>query len=310
MLEFSLGMIFAFRHLLGISLLYSSSRTSAVPLTCLHKSQIAPRSLITKIVEYADSGTHRETVEEYAISHSKSVSDVAANTAATGKLICGKSESSANLVIRDDIIIAAGHVLSDPKTCATLSSPSDCKFKVLNQPPVPIGSLVKSGFACPTLPGKDDDWAIFKLSRAITGVKPYKVADEPLDEIAENKSIKLVGASSVDFKRKNPKTHRDEFPKHIQDCSIKSVFMRYSPRLFASNCDGSLGKSGGAILVGEIDNPRLVGISVRIAASDDIAREEKRTGKPVRRNYDENSWYDSSVSLSGDFLKALKAATN
>jgi hypothetical protein len=276
------------------------------------------RDLVVKVAEFSDSTTHRQTVFDYAALHGLPARFVNAATAATGKLDCNGSVVSANLTGRADVIATVGHALNDPDTCEKVASASDCKFIASDgATPVPVARLVDSGFKCPQIPGFGDDWAVMKLRSPVKGVVPYALPKENPTRLRDGGKVIAVGAYSVDFPLRDPatkkivvdaRTGKPVFPKHIQDCSIDHVYAKFSPHYMSERCDGSYGKSGGALLDTDLSRPTLLAISNGHSASQAELDHERATATPIRKPFDRQSWSDGSTAVDGKFLDALKKA--
>lgn len=99
-------------------------------------------------------------------------------------------------------------------------------------------------------------------------------------------------------------------PKHIQDCGIKRVFYRYEPVITATNCDGSYGMSGGALLESNLRNHALVALVTGIPPlSKEEERQEIQSGRAVVKNFDDDKTYQAALAIEGNLKAALVEAT-
>lgn len=277
---------------------------------CFHKDLTDYGKLIQPVVEYANSGSKRQTVEEYQHLHDDSTIDVAESTQATGKLRCKGGVLSANLVVKGDVILTAGHALVDPVTCNRLSQPEACTFTVTGGESIPISNLISSGDKCPVKNIKDSDWAILKLSRPVQGVRPYALQEEGSRDGVKPQPVVAVGDHSVDFRRKDAATGAVGMPKHIQDCAIERVYYAYDPVIAASKCDASYGASGGALLDSNLRNHVLLAVIVGVPVlSKAETKQEVVTGRPVVRNFDGERQSTAALGIEGRLRDELVKAT-
>ena len=278
-------------------------------MPCLHKGLSEYGKLVEKVVEFSDSPTHRLTVDGYARSHDRKTEDVEAKVAATGRLKCGSNTLTANLVIKGDVILTAGHALVDYKTCRKLAEANQCTFTAGRNKPIRIKQMIASGNKCPIKGESDADWLIMKLDKPLEGVEPYQLEEYDARAGVVARPIIAVADLSVDFSQIDRSSGKKIYPKHMQDCGIKRVFYRYDPVVVGSNCDGSSGKSGGALLASNLDAHVIVGISVGNPFSKEEEARELRTGVPTQKPYNEDTWYDSGLAIDGRLRTELEKAT-
>ena len=207
------------------------------------------------------------------------------------------------------ILLTVGHPFVDYKTCKAVANAKSCTFSTLGNPPIPVEKIISSGNKCPRKGDLDADWAILKLKRPVVGVKPYGLEERSSRDGVVNRPVIAIGDHSVDFRRTDSKTGQVTQPKHIQDCEIKRVYYRYNPVSVGSNCDGSSGKSGGALLGGNLDDHVIVGITIGTSFSDAEKALEERTGVPIRKNYDDDNWNDGGLAIDGRLRDQLIEAT-
>jgi len=123
--------------------------------------------------------------EEWAKKSQKPVDAVYEKYAATGRLVCPPVfPTTANLVIKNDVIVTTAHSFYDEKGEARFkTSPYTCKFYVMKKPgdqdPNEIYEVDLSTLEVGKKNGKQfndrDDWAVAKLKRKVVGVEPYQV---------------------------------------------------------------------------------------------------------------------------------------
>ena len=294
---------------LTVLLLLSCTLPASALMPCLHKGLSEYGKLVEKVVEFSDSPTHRSTVDGYARSHDRKTEDVEAKVAATGRLKCGSNTLTANLVIKGDVILTAGHALIDYRTCRKWADASQCTFTAGRDKPVRIKQILASGNRCPIKGDSDADWLIMKLDRPVTGVEPYKLEEFDARAGVVARPIIAVADFSVDFSQISQPSGKKIFPKHMQDCGIKRVFHKGDPVGVGSNCDGSSGKSGGALLASDLDAHLIVGISVGNPFSKEEEARELKTGIPTRKPYNEDTWHDSGLAIDGKLRMELEKAT-
>jgi hypothetical protein len=78
--------------------------------------------------------------------------------------------------------------------------------------------VVGQGFKCSTIPRESDDWAVLKLERPVTGVKPYRLP-APNERLEKEDRIVSVNAYNEDVHTTDKGARRKWFPKTIEDCT-------------------------------------------------------------------------------------------
>lgn len=275
----------------------------------------------------------RMTEEQYAAAKKVSLTEVQNRFAATGRLDCPTSTSSASLVGDNKTVAASGHAFVNQKTCARLNTPTSCKFIVRIgsvERSFRIESMLDTGFKCPQLPEARMDWAVLKLDRPVDGVTPYELP-ERLETVEYADEVTAVGYPS-DFERRDPRTNKSMFRKAIEDCEGRRISRAYGvPSMYRTNCDSWPGNSGGSLLriPGAYSNPagikprksEVSGRDVLMAitrGSDETPEMRARaikTGKPNKAPFkgepgDQKSddWATYYVPVKGDFAKAIRRA--
>lgn len=233
--------------------------------------------------------------------------------AATGKLNCNGISASAQLTLKSNIITTVSHVITDSDTCKEISKPSSCEFVyTLNghQNKIPVESLVAQGYQCPDYHVPYADWAVMRLKYPAVGVTPYRVPSENENLLVSQKEVVAIAGMSVDFQRKDPKTGKTTFPKHLEDCQLQKIFGGKLAFYFSHNCSNSLGASGGSLLESDPVSPVLLGIFANGPETVQEAESARRSGKPNMRPFDEKTWSPDGVPVNGLFLKAIKNAAD
>lgn len=268
----------------------------------------------TLVQTVADVGpSDRRTTAQYAKEHGLSKEFVDKATAATGKIVCGDSTATANLVMSTNEIVTTNHTFLNRETCKKYSEPEACTFYLTGQKEgIKIKHLVDSGIHDCQLNGGGDnksynDWAVLKLEQRVEGVEPYSVSMNPNAEIVSGKKVISVENQSFDFGYTDKKTKTRILPKSVGDCAIHDAFQYPGWGLyqFGSDCDFSMGGSGGAILAGGLNHPILLGISTH---APDSYEEEKRAVRRGTRNggsYDADKWATLHVPVTNKFLSAI-----
>lgn len=292
----------------SLSLTFCLTPCAHSVVSCFHKD-IADfgRELKKPVVVFKNALTQRKTVEEYAEAHN--VPDIANKVAATAKLKCPTGISTANLIVKGNIILGAGHPFIDRKTCKQRSDPAKCMFLIEGRPPMKVKKLRANGIACPDKLGLGTDWAILELEQNVNGIKPYKVKAWSSRNGVHPQDVVAVGAESADFRRIDPKTKKVFYPKHVQNCSIKRVYYITSPKSVGSNCAGSSGKSGGAFLDPDLTEPTIMGITTSSPLSDEEAAREARTGVPIEKDFDDMTSADKGVAISDELYDKIQEVT-
>jgi hypothetical protein len=250
----------------------------------------------------------RRTEKEWAEENGMKLNDVQKRYAATGTLKCKNLQLSADLVMVDDIIVTSSHIFKDKKTCAKVEDPKNCKFmvKVGNEmQTVNLGAIIDDGFKnCPPKPS--DDWAIVRLKKKIKGISPYAV--DASQEISSNQTVSSVTALNFDLYRNKKRLPVET--KTIGKCTSAHIYMVESEAgLFSTDCDGSEGQSGGAILNDDPHGPPvLLGIHRSVSETEQQLKSAIARGEANAGDFDEDHWANRHVALRGQFLKSLLEA--
>lgn len=281
---------------------------AAFAINCMHKGlETQVRNMVEKVAIIEEEGEDgRRTEEEYAAENGVPVSEVQNRFAATGIIKCGKYTGTAQLTGSNDTITTVAHMFSGASECTPGVPPESCTFTTKNGNDVQteeISELVGKGFKCPKPPRKGDDWAVLKLRNSIKGVKPYRTPSLNENINADDKVISIAG-SSDDFQRADKRMGKMIFPKSIESCQVKQIYLG----LFASTCDFSGGNSGGSVLRQSESGDVLLGISKGNNESKK-ERENALIKNIVRREkYNEGKWATYHVPVAGEFLDTIERA--
>lgn len=256
----------------------------------------------------------RMTEEEYAAKHKMTVETVKRRFAATGTLRCPKFQNRAQLTVRNDIITTAGHSLYVELNCKKRVPVEKCVFetyvsgvkKVAN-----ISEVKATGIKCPGGPYDPTyDWAILQLKKPISGVEPYAVDRGASDTIEKNQIVTAVG-KSLEFNPNwvtNLNANIDLLPKHIGDCSIRSLYAVPYANTFSflgTDCDISFGMSGGSLLDASKDRPILLGLFSLSTETKEAEIKAAIYTTPRFAKYDDRYNFSGVVPVRGELLDRL-----
>lgn len=226
-------------------------------------------------------GDRRLDPTEHARREGANSSAARARFGATGIVRCGGAIGTAQLVLRSDVIITAGHVLIGPDG----SPRGACTF----QPSVDIGAspilidmqLLKAGSTKPLSEVATRDWAVARLSAPVAGVTPYGLAAPAADP----DSVFLYAAGNGGADRMG-----------IEHCRARPLVATSSEgiREIAIDCSTGPGASGAALLDA---GRRIVAIYVGY-----------RSTNPEQVLPFSARHYNFAISVDGSFRRALLAA--
>jgi hypothetical protein len=273
----------------------------------------------------------RQTVEELAHSTGESEHVLKNRFAATGvllctggkllcgdgKTICNTSEGTAEIAIGSQTIVTAAHIMEDPDTCLVEEQASHCTFTIetpTGTQSIKVDHLIEKGLDCPRSSGARNDWAVLKLSRPVTGVKPYRVDDTRTHTLRQGASVFLV-CHSIDFIRKDARG-KDYNPKHLASCAIKHPYPSWGRTTLAStDCDLDHACSGGSVLSGNEEDPALIGIPTQFDEPWDETKKAVEEHKVDTKEYYEAmtlstrpNWASYITPVNGKFLNAIRKA--
>lgn len=250
----------------------------------------------------------RRTEAEFASENRLPLAAVQERFAATGMIFCGQYYASGNLTVAANIVATAAHAFAAPD-CGFVLEPQACTFTVENgarRQTVKIKRIVSQGYQCPAQPTHFDDWAVAELAEPIQDVKPYRIEPQARRRVMPGEDVVFVAALATDFRRRD--AHGDiTWPKTIGRCTVENVTSgpNGEDALFSSNCDNSIGSSGGAVLRGGSE-PALIGVLSYSNETNEMSREAARTGTLNRGPFLEGGWGSYHIPVAGDFRAALQ----
>lgn len=200
-----------------------------------------------------------------------------ARVAAAGIVRCGEAVGTAQLTLRADLITTAAHVL----IAANGTPRSGCRFTPMGRAAVPIKmDSIKAGSTHPLSDSAMRDWAVARLSRPVSGVKPFGVA--PPGAMPDRVVMCAAGLEApADMGTETCRAH------HVIKTSADGI------REIAIDCSAAPGSSGAAILQGD----KIYGIYVGYRSSS------PRTPQPFSATH-----YNFAITVDGAFRRALLAA--
>lgn len=250
----------------------------------------------------------RRTEEQFAQENGMTVPEVQKRYAATGKLICAQSQLTANLVLVNNLIVTSAHAFFNFDTCAKNNDPKSCKFVVqIGNKTIEskVDNLEAIGYRCPGKLSRADDWAVLRLSNGIEGVDPYSVnANASIDD---DQKVTSVNGINRDFYVGNRRM--GDHVKSIGKCAAHKVYRdNGDPIYFSSDCDGSSGSSGAAILKDSGKTPVLLGVTSNSKETAEQQSSALRRGRSNSGDFDETRWAAYHIPVRGDFLGAVLRA--
>jgi hypothetical protein len=257
----------------------------------------------------------RMTEEDYAAKHKTTPEAVQRRFAATGTFRCPKFQGQAQLTVRNDIITTAGHSLYAELNCKKRAQIEKCVFETYlsgTKKVAKISAVIDTGVKCPGGPYDPRyDWAILQLNKPLSDVEPYSVDRVMSDSIEKNQVVTAVG-KSLDFNPNwvtNLSANIDILPKHIGECSIRSLYAAYLETFsyLGTDCDGSFGMSGGSLLNTSKAIPILLGIFSTGTATKESEVKAAIYSTPKFVKYDQQYFFAGVVPVRGKLLERLLA---
>ncbi len=229
----------------------------------------------------------RRLPQAYAEEHDLVAKDLVRTHAASGLIQCGNAHGAGQLTLTDDVLTTAAHVFYDENgllranTCSFDLTVNGAEMHV----PIDLGSIV-AGSTKPYEAAVTHDWAVVRLTHAVSGVKPYGIAGE----IAENEPVIFVSRGHIDW--------GDAKKLSMQDCLLHNKLSEGAEgtREFAFDCDTGDGASGGALMF-DREMTRIGAILVGW-----------RSNRPFKAMPFSRTHYNFAVSLEGAFRRAVYAA--
>jgi len=252
----------------------------------------------------------RRTVRQYAEDRQLSVASVDQMFAASGQLNCPWITATANLVVKNNVVVTNAHVLLDRKG-RQKGKLSKCKFvtKVNGKKYIVRLSNDYAAGHSKSEPRKlsAQDWMVVRLAKNVPNVTPYPIIypKNPMAPLNQGTSKKVwdvivIAARHGDWPKQNGRKLKDI--KSIGECKVRDItwpginLTHKGVRALRSDCDSGPGSSGGAYLLDHFGKQSLVGLITGLALSAKVGRHEYELGK-----------HDAhGVLLSGAFLNAVE----
>jgi surface antigen len=189
----------------------------------------------------------------------------------TGFVACRGALGSGALVIDNQHILTATHVVVDRKD-PKKKFRQDCAFFTHDVRKRYVAHrlvLTENSYLAGTLDVDRDrsgDWAVIKLARPVARGVPFAIGDERVWRIGN--PIVMISALMSD--RPDP-VHKDNPGLPLaQKCTIRHLTRGVSARIFLSDCDSKSGASGGVSVMRVDGNLVLAGITVGNAGTVDF----------------------------------------
>ena len=242
-------------------------------------------SIVPVVVFGHDS--RRET-EAFAAEHDLNDAELARNHQASGLIQCGNAHGAGQLTLSDDVVTTAAHVFYDEngmpraRTCTFDITVAGHELRV----PIDLASIV-AGSTKPYDAAVSHDWAVARLTRSVSGVRPYGLATD----IHEDAPVTFVSRGHIDWGE----------AKHLsfQECMLHDKISEgeEGTREFSFDCDTGDGASGGALMFDK-DMARVGAILVGW-----------RSNRPFKALPFSKTHYNFAVTIEGGFRQAIYAAS-
>jgi len=229
----------------------------------------------------------RREPQAFAAEHDLTANDVVRSHNASGLIQCGNAHGAGQLTLTDDVVTTAAHVFYDENGVPRARM---CSFDLTvngAEVHVPINvATVVAGSTNPYDAAESHDWAVARLSHAVSGVRPYGIAAD----IHANEPVTFIARGHIDWGEAKKLS--------MQSCVMHDQLAdgEEGTREFSFDCDTGDGASGGALMfdrgmsqVGAI----LVGW---------------RSNHPFKAMPFSHTHYNFAVTLEGAFRQAVFAA--
>ncbi len=230
----------------------------------------------------------RREAEAFAAEHDLNDAELLRNHLASGLIQCGNAHGAGQLTLSDDVVTTAAHVFYDEnglpraRTCTFDISVNGHDMHV----PIDLSSIV-AGSTKPYDAAVSHDWAVARLTHALTGVHPYGLAND----IHDNAPVTFVSRGHIDWGE----------AKHLsfQQCMLHDKLSdgEEGTREFSFDCDTGDGASGGALMFDK-DMARVGAILVGW-----------RSNRPFKAMPFSHTHYNFAVTIEGTFREAIYAAS-
>ena len=261
---------------------------TALPLSSASTSFHTDQDFFVPVVVFGQNA--RELPRTFALRHKLDPVDITRGHLASGLIQCGNAHGAGQLTLTDDVITTAAHVFFDENGAPRARA---CSFDVTidghdNQVEIDLSSIV-AGSRNPYDADIAHDWAVARLTRPMSGIKPYGLA--PLADIRENQPMTFIARGHIDW--------GDAKKLSMQDCVLHKEISKgeEGTREFSFDCDTGDGASGGAVML-DGDYSRVGAILVGW-----------RSNQPFKAVPFSASHYNFAVTMEGAFRQAVfKAA--
>lgn len=239
----------------------------------------------------------RQSLPDYAQSHSLDVDAAYRTFAASGRIMCNLSNASAFLVYRSDIVVTARHVLYpelDQGAYAGRLNVHRCGFETTD------GKTSTWHYAdvktITYLPDKQRshadrfDWVVMRLNQPIADVTPYRLPSVPprFGEAVTDVTIRQDGFVKQDWNE-----------RVLADCKIGGlrVIDDIASAGVETDCSQGAGASGGAVLRKTAEGYEALAV-ISSATRRDCPR------------FDSDNCYSFAVGLTQPVIDAIKAVAD
>lgn len=248
-------------------------------------TKVEPGPIVPIVVFGRDA---RREADAFAAEHALDGSELVHDHLASGLIQCGDAHGAGQLTLTDDVITTAAHVFYDENGLLRARA---CTFDVSingheSHVPIDLGSIV-AGSTKPYEVAVAHDWAVARLSHALTGVHPYGLATD----IHDDEPVTFVARGHIDWGE----------AKHLsfQQCTLHNKLSdgEEGTREFSFDCDTGDGASGGALMLDK-DMERIGAILVGW-----------RSNRPFKAMPFSRTHYNFAVTIEGAFRQAVFAAS-
>lgn len=233
----------------------------------------------------------RMSWEDYAKSIGKTTEEVYKKFSATGLIICGHEGATANVVLRNDVVLTVAHMFYDEKCQPIIDDFSKCYFRTRPLPgqkakyiDLDVNSMI-FGEKCSL--NASFDWVALKLKQPVPDVKPYRIGRKCM--LTENMKVFNIAYYHSGFG--DPK----DPPPAVQVCNVTT--RGFTGRVtggFLSDCNSAKGASGSAITCGDESDLYITGM---LSMGNDPSYDYKP--------YDEFKNATIITDVSGDSVRAV-----
>lgn len=250
-------------------------------------------------VFFSGSSDPRRTLEKFAEEEQEPVERVYEKYAFAGQLVCGGYSGSVNLTVKGDVITTAAHCFYDENGRRRGRPGSKCVARFKKGPNETIDeyeideSTLKVGRTKRSAGPQTQDWAVVKLKKLVSGIEPIKIPQADKEGISKGQIVLAVSGPQTDHTEGKDMLSA---PNLIHRCVTKTIVADRSAR---TTCALGGGGSGSAMIQENGMNPFLLGIGVNSTG-------DKASG----REYDADLASSTYIPLEGDFLNAVRAASN